>query len=99
MPESLLVAQIESNPGLLVPPFNPFTIAMFEKCSAKWLISLYEESLRNVELYQKIHTQMMLDYSKLIEELPIPLPVNPGVRTLDDLQIPTTSWKIQQSKK
>ncbi|MED3541700.1 hypothetical protein ABEX53_22990 [Bacillus toyonensis] len=99
VPESLLVAQIETNPGLLVPPFNPFTIAMYEKCSAQWLISLYEDSLRSVELFQEVHAQMMLDYKELIEEFPLPLPIDPGVRTLDDLIIPTTSWNIQQSKK
>ncbi|KAA0781923.1 hypothetical protein [Bacillus sp. BB56-3] len=99
IPESLLISQIELNPGLLSPPFNPFTVAIFENCSAQWLLSLYEESLRNAELYQKIHTQMMLDYSALIEEFPVLIPVDPGVRTLDDLQIPATSWNIQQGNK
>ena len=94
IPESLLLAQIESSPDLLVPPFNPFGIAMFENCSARWLISLYDESSRSFALYQKIHTQMILDYSQLIEEFPILLPYDPGVRTFDDLQIPTTSWNL-----
>ncbi|PGL82602.1 hypothetical protein CN931_14455 [Bacillus sp. AFS054943] len=99
IPESLLISALEISPSLHEPPFSPFTITMFEKCSGQWLISLYEESLRNIELYQNIHAQMMLDYTALIGEFPVILPINPGVRNLDDLEIPTTSWNIQQSKK
>ncbi|EJS63047.1 hypothetical protein [Bacillus cereus] len=99
IPESLLTSQLKVNPSLYQPPYNSFTIAMYQRYRGDWLLNLYEQYETNIYIYKQIHACMITDCTVLIGEPPQLNPIDPGIRALNDMQIAVNSWNIQTNKK
>ncbi|WP_110928075.1 hypothetical protein [Bacillus massiliglaciei] len=107
MPESLLHAQIENIKEIwdkkelqeFLTKFNPVGVPYFKKYQGKWLISLYEQCVGNLSLYEEVYKSMLSDYEKLLGIEPIINEIQYGERDFEsEIKLPQTSFAMQQRK-
>lgn len=107
MPESILHAQIENIKEIwtknelqeFLTTFNPIGVPFFKKYEGKWLLSLHEQCLFNLELYEEVYNSMLLDYDKLLGTESIINEIQYEIRDFEsESKLPKTSYAMQQRK-
>jgi hypothetical protein len=107
MPESLLHAQIETIKEIwskndlqeFLTKFNPVGVPYLKKYEGKWLISLHEQCVGNLKLYEEVYESMLLDYGRLLGTEPIINEMQYEIRDFEsEIELPKTSYAMQQRK-
>ncbi|MGE6756040.1 hypothetical protein ACQKFO_21805 [Rossellomorea sp. NPDC071047] len=96
IPASLLNSSKERRSNLEIR--GPISLPEFTKYRGIWLVSLYEDSYRNLQDFKGIMDLLKQEYEALTGEPCIISTFNMEVREIDELSIPKLSWLIQDKK-